>query len=243
MSTSRLLRVTRAVALAFALVPVPLLAATIDLLYGDIDGFGFADTSGLVDGSGNAADKNGNGILDDGDSLPNLGTNTTIGPAVDDYFDNQEPDDPALTDIGFTANSVLDIGFSFSLPANETVTSATFSLLGGDLSFLNQNAHTVSIDGQASGEILNAGSPFFDGRITLTEFLISTPLLNEFNDGVVVFSLYFDSAPDDIAIDYARLNIETAAVSSVSAVPLPPVVWLFCSGLIGLVGVARRRAE
>jgi hypothetical protein len=33
----------------------------------------------------------------------------------------------------------------------------------------------------------------------------------------------------------------TAVVSSVSAVPIPAAVWLFGSGLLGLVGVARRK--
>ena len=32
----------------------------------------------------------------------------------------------------------------------------------------------------------------------------------------------------------------TVSVTSVSAVPVPAAVWLFGSGLIGLVGVARR---
>ena len=41
----------------------------------------------------------------------------------------------------------------------------------------------------------------------------------------------FDSNGDEVA----------AAFASASAVPIPAAVWLFSSGLAGLVGVARRR--
>jgi len=38
------------------------------------------------------------------------------------------------------------------------------------------------------------------------------------------------------------LNGYSMSVSTVAVVPVPAAVWLFCSGLFGLVGVARRRA-
>jgi hypothetical protein len=46
---------------------------------------------------------------------------------------------------------------------------------------------------------------------------------------------------DSITTD---LNVHTWAVhaGNIGAVPIPPAVWLFCSGLLGLVGLARRKA-
>ncbi len=244
MSTSRLQRALRACILSIIFIPVPVLATMITVVYGDIDGFGFTDVSALVDGSGAAADKNSNGILDEGDSLPSLGTLPGIGPGSDDHFDNRDTEtvitpyvDPTITDNGFTANSVLPIDFSFTLPTGHFVTSATFSLLGGDFSFSNETAHTISVDGLPTGEFLNTGGiEFFDGRISLTEILINNAsLLGAFSDGTASFGLNFSTAPDDIAIDYAQLTIVTAAV------PEPGILALLGLSLAGLVVTRKRK--
>jgi hypothetical protein len=39
----------------------------------------------------------------------------------------------------------------------------------------------------------------------------------------------------------AHFDITSLHVTSISAVPVPAAVWLFGSGLLGLIGVARRR--
>ena len=44
------------------------------------------------------------------------------------------------------------------------------------------------------------------------------------------------------AADYEYSFALSGQVTSISAVPIPPAVWLFGSGLIGLVGLARRKA-
>ena len=43
--------------------------------------------------------------------------------------------------------------------------------------------------------------------------------------------------------DTSTMDNRTMAVWTVSAVPLPASVWLFGSGLIGLIGVARRKSK
>ena len=207
-------------------------AATIDVLFGDIDSFGFSDVSTLLDGSGGPADKNSNGVLDADDSLPNLGINPGVDPAGDDVFDNRQGGDPGITDIGFTATTVLSLDFSFTIPVGHVVTGAQFSVLAGDLSSINQLFHTISIDGQPTGEILDPIS--FDGRITLTSITVDSSLLGEFTDGTVSVGLAFDTEIDDIAIDYGLLSVTTLLV------PEPSTATLLGLGLCGL-GVWRRR--
>ena len=67
-------------------------------LVGDIDGFGFDSTSGLIGFDGFAADRDGDGMLDSGDVLPDLDDNGIIaclandpvtGEARGDNFDNR----------------------------------------------------------------------------------------------------------------------------------------------------------
>ena len=45
---------------------------------------------------------------------------------------------------------------------------------------------------------------------------------------------------DVLSFDTSTMDNRTMAVWTVSAVPLPAAVWLFGSGLIGLIGIARR---
>jgi len=85
---------------------------------------------------------------------------------------------------------------------------------------------------------------------------------NTFNFGLSLYSLDtslysglgFQSVPPALnATDFEIFYIEefdsqgntiylaTGILTSASAVPLPPAAWLFASGLLGLVGVARRK--
>jgi hypothetical protein len=210
-------------------------AATIDVLFGDIDGFGFSDVSTLVDGSGGPADKNSNGILDEHDTLPDLALNGGVDPAADDVFDNRQGGDPSITDSGFTANSVLSLGFAFAIPLGHIVTGAQFSVLAGDLSRANQALHTISIDGQPTGETLVPRLGSLDGEITLTEITVDSSLLGEFADGTVSVGLAFNApGNDDIAIDYAQLSITTQPI------PEPSTLTLLGLGLCALAWRRRR---
>ena len=43
-------------------------------------------------------------------------------------------------------------------------------------------------------------------------------------------------------IDNATLQFNSAPMLTITAVPIPPALWLFGSGLLGLVGVARKKS-
>ena len=98
------------------------------------------------------------------------------------------------------------------------------------------------------GNILsNSGNQFFQGSInesTWTEItwdlgLVptgATAAFIEFSQGMGPIDVPNGTLPGTILIDDLNLGV-------VSAVPVPAAVWLFGSGLLGLVGVARRKSR
>jgi hypothetical protein len=63
-------------------------------------------------------------------------------------------------------------------------------------------------------------------------------------DGSAGDPMFFDILfSDAAAFDMADTLTMSAEFSSTSAVPVPAAVWLFGSGLLGLVGIARRKAR
>jgi len=57
------------------------------------------------------------------------------------------------------------------------------------------------------------------------------------------FSAYDDSIPNQLSFNLTTFaNIDTLTLKAVnSLVPIPAAIWLFGSGLLGLVGMARRK--
>ena len=53
-------------------------------------------------------------------------------------------------------------------------------------------------------------------------------------------SSWFSS--NQYGFDYASFNGTVSAIGTVSAVPVPAAIWLFGSGLLGLIGISRRKA-
>jgi len=90
-----------------------------------------------------------------------------------------------------------------------------------------------------------------DGGSILGESLLDTTSLG-FDWGSYSVSLYIDTSWEgktlefgvkSAATDYAMSGVyyDNLSLSGTPAVPVPAAVWLFGSGLLGLVGVARRR--
>lgn len=93
---------------------------------GDVDGFGFTSTAGLVAASGAAADTNGNNRLQQGEFLPSLNGNNSVAFNSGDNFDNRSAAEigntlvqgSGFTGAGATSGSKwTDISLSTTMPA------------------------------------------------------------------------------------------------------------------------------
>lgn len=78
---------------------------------------------------------------------------------------------------------------------------------------------------------------YFDG--VLDEVITTSDTL----DGKSPFSLSIQSMGlDDSAIAFlVRFNDGSSGIYLAEVVPVPPAVWLFSSGILGLIAIARRR--
>jgi len=142
-----------------------------------------------------------------------------------------------------------DIPNVFGLTTGDTITATGIfddSVLtsgSGSIDFSSGSGNTMTIN--VGTETFNAANDtgFSTGsgpNITLAnlaltdfDFLANTGI----NGAAADFSSYFAEFDDfDGLYGEWRTNIE------ITAVPVPAAVWLFGSGLIGLVGVARRKA-
>ncbi len=129
-------------------------AAPFDLIrIGDVDGFGFTSTSGLVAASGAPADTNGNGILQQTEFLPSLNGNGSVATNSGDDFDYRSAAESGGTapvtgngfvDNGSTGVDWTDFSLSTSAPSawfpdgsaarpNEPVFIFDFSVAVGDI--------------------------------------------------------------------------------------------------------------
>ncbi len=203
-------------------------ADSITSLIGDIDGFGFSSTTGLNSFSGDPADTNGNGILEPGEFLPDLNGDGRYDPASPskDLFNNQEAGDPSFTDIGLGINPILTLDFSYILPTGHTITSASFHIVMGDSSFAQRNSHIISLEGVSTGEIV-ASSSTGDGNILETIVNFDSFFFAALADGNAQVTISYDNT-DDVAIDYALLQLETT-------VPEPSSLGLLLLAFLGVI--------
>ena len=113
----------------------------------------------------------------------------------------------------------------------------------------NFSQATLSVVSDGAG---NAGVIFFDSSFQVIDgaFISGTT-------GNIVLSLYADPINDLISSSYSTDggssfnplagtisisgDMHAWAFGQITTVPLPAGIWLFCSGLIGLIGIARRK--
>ena len=113
-----------------------------------------------------------------------------------------------------------DVGFTNGLditPLPENIAIATGGLNPGDWTATNESLATLNL----------TGSDWF-------RLAISTDLGVTWSE---------DTSFSPAGTDIINITFQDGTVLSVDikAVPVPPAVWLFGSGLLGLVGIARRR--
>jgi len=156
--------------------------------------------------------------------------------------------------VGFTTGAASG-GFKLSWDSSilnlvSTPTFSTAMVAGGltdsGLPFTNIAVGAGSIDVSFSScTFLNIGAcPTLAGDFTILDnltFAVDPNWLGPTTDAVLsttpIATTWFDTA--SVALD--PQPIYGTATITVSAVPVPAAVWLFGSGLIGLVGIARRR--
>ena len=136
--------------------------------------------------------------------------------------------------------------------------------MGGDMS-LGLSSHTLmEIAGLDRGEEFDAfdigGDLFLDGELEVSLYDLGTGLFDpQLGDSFDLFLAETISGEFDLLTLVAlggglgwQLDTFSDAVGSTdvvrlsvvaSAVPVPPAIWLFVSGMLGLVGMARRRAS
>jgi len=136
----------------------------------------------------------------------------------------------------------LSIEGDFTLSANGTLLMEIGGLLVGtqhDVLDISGNAY---LGGTLDVDLYDFGSGLFSAELGDTfDILMAETIVGEFDYlslAVLGNGLGWDLSYilDDFGTDYLSLS-----VVQVSSVPVPSAVWLFGSGLIGLVGFARRK--
>jgi hypothetical protein len=153
-------------------------------------------------------------------------------------------------------------GRDFSVGTNGSASGGTS---GGGLE-ITWDSSVVDLQGGLAGvNITFAGDQFFAGPPVLGAGSLTLDLGSFFGDPNVDFpiaELTFDAVAPGVTttvIDVSLSNVwadydaiidmtptgigSTITVTSTAVVPVPAAVWLFGSGLLGLVGVARRRSH
>lgn len=208
--------------------------------------------SGDISLNTNASSIVGNGVVQNGGLVWMMGDGSKI--TVSSLYGNADPI------LGFsvgasTASSGATFSFNFDLPvAIDGLIKANSSVSYSLTSTTNAGAQIAAI---GNGKIVSA-----------YEVDTSVGGIGSINKGVDVGDTYFHTGgplttnsavftanntfTGDLAYDLMAVKIDfslsadsavgiSGFVSQVPAVPVPAAAWLFASGLLGLVGVARRR--
>ena len=163
--------------------------------------------------------------------------------------------------VGFNSSiSTFNLGDTFSL----TVQGSDFDLIAGgglDLSFdasilqintvtINQSVFEFYIgDGieegildNSFGQLLNTSFNTFFGAAGNFDIMDTSFIaVGVGSSNLVLSESVFWIFADDFGGYYGDQIVFDPAVVNVSAVPVPAAIWLFGTGLLGLVAVARRR--
>lgn len=155
-------------------------------------------------------------------------------------------------DVTYTNGSITSGPLSFGLSELPASVSATFMLGAGSVG--------VNAIHFTEADVVSASISFGDATWTendLDDFAMSLPVswdvssltYNSFpttsqtTDGIIILNFPLSITGTDIASGQSFDYGYTASTQTVSAavVPIPAAAWLFGSGLLGMIGIARRK--
>jgi hypothetical protein len=145
------------------------------------------------------------------------------GGSADLWFDTT-PDFNFNTDTGFTGNDAILTG---------TIVGGSGTLISGGL--FGVTSIDIRVDGFDTGvfdpDTIVAGNSVFTLQIT-------NPTTAAFLSGITSGA----NSVNGNAIGADDLLLAADGNLALQTVPVPPAVWLFGSGLLGMIGIARRKA-
>ncbi len=136
-----------------------------------------------------------------------------------------------VTDISLT--SVFGPLADDAIGDTSTITSASVNLTPGSIVILDNFVAPVSNFLNIEGWSLELTS------LNITDRSNSKLLLE--GTGILTGAAGYDPTDATWTLSTTSMTSYSMSVSTVTVVPVPAAVWLFGSGLIGLVGVARRK--
>ena len=176
-------------------------------------------------------------------SISPLANATVVLPALDISMfggDTGVSSDGTTLTMDATAFSIFTGGAPIDIPDVDFTLSATYSSFDGGITYTFINgtlsAGTLLSASFRSMDILSIGGGFgnFNADLTYT----GGSMLGSFTGGRIEGQ--FDTASSgDFSTAFNASGV-IAKVGEVAVVPVPAAVWLFASGMLGLVSVARR---
>ena len=152
------------------------------------------------------------------DNSPNLGTNPSVGVYEYNYFEVTIGADTIFADLTGTTSGTPSRIFISNSPGADTM-NVNANPAGGSVgTYTSVLAFNVAFtDSDVFNDISLPGN-----NLTIDDFQFSN------FSGLATLS-------NGVVVDFG------GTVESLQAVPLPAALWLFGSGLIGLIGLARRK--
>lgn len=207
-------------------------ASAVTILIGDVDGFGFVNPNSYLNAQGSAPDTDGDGIIEAGEFLPNVGGNSAVNTS--DIFDHRSAAEMGASNgAQYTDRSLQaattpphqkQFTFNFVVPtlgAGDNGVDHFINLIFGDY---DVSPTSIKVDGVTTN--LTAQSNAQDGLVQLAFAIVSWA---DMLDGNVVIELLAPNEPY-LAVDYAFLHTENTA----APVPTPAGLALLLLGLFGL---------
>jgi len=189
-----------------------------------IDFLEVADTLDAYSGS-YVSNANGNAA---GDAV------TPPNPVIDQNAASwvMSADTNATLDVSFGGSTlnVADRDLTILLVGNSYAHTVDLSLLTGSSA---STPVTFSLDSTSNNLLGYTGFNSVTGTTTLGIYAMNIHLAGAFS-GITSF--------DGVRLDVGGYSAVPSLVGTVTAVPVPAAVWLFGSGLVGLAGIARKRA-